>query len=226
MVRGDTTGAIVQVRRRVRAGAEEIFDLWTKPDLMVRWMSPYPGAVDCKASCDLRPGGAFSLVMSSEESIRDVSGTYVEVDRPRKLVFTWIGPLTNNVNTLVTVELTPCGDETDLVLTHERLPTPAICEGHTRGWGNMLDHMADTVSKDLLVDVEPSLQVMAGLVPAIHAFLAQSPKEDVDARDKPGHDDGERQFDRTETCSSLRAETTATAPPIYGCAVIRGAGHG
>ena len=29
--------------------------------------------------------------------------------------------------------------------------------------------------------------VMAGLVPAIHVFLAAS--KDVDARDKPGHDD-------------------------------------
>jgi len=116
-VSGDATGPIVQIRRRVRAGADEIFDLWTKPDLMVRWMSPYPGAVDCKASCDLRPGGAFSLVMSSGESRREVSGAYVQVDRPRKLVFTWMGPLTNNVNTLVTLELTPRGDETDLVLT-------------------------------------------------------------------------------------------------------------
>src|SRR6202167_371772 len=128
MVRGDTTGPIVQIRRRVRAEAEQIFDLWTKPDLMVRWMSPYPGAVDCKASCDLRPGGTFSLVMSSEGSSREVSGTYVQVDRPRKLVFTWIGPLTNNVNTLVTVELIPRGDETDLMLTHERLPTSTIVE--------------------------------------------------------------------------------------------------
>ena len=117
MDRGDTTGPIVQVRRRVRAGAEEIFDLWTKPELMVRWMSPYPGTVHCKASCDPRPGGAFSLVMTSEESRREVSGTYLEVDRPRKLVFTWSGPLTNNVKTLVTVELIPRGDETDLVLT-------------------------------------------------------------------------------------------------------------
>jgi len=146
MARGDTTGPIVQVRRRVKAGAEEIFDLWTRPDLMVRWMSPFPGAVDCKASCDLRPGGAFSLVMSSPEARRDVSGTYVEIDRPRKLVFTWIGPLTNNVNTLVTVELNPRGDnETDLVLTHERLPTPAIHEGHTKGWGIILDHLAEAV---------------------------------------------------------------------------------
>ena len=148
MVRGEATGPIVQIRRRVKAGAEEIFDLWTKPDLMVRWMSPFPGAVDCKASCDLRSGGAFSLFMSSKESIREVSGTYLHVDRPRKLVFTWIGPLTNNVNTLVTVELNPDGDETDLVLTHERLPTTRIVEGHTIGWGNILDHLANAVSKD------------------------------------------------------------------------------
>jgi uncharacterized protein YndB with AHSA1/START domain len=148
MSRDHTTSPIVQIRRRLRAGAEQIFDLWTKPDLMVRWMSPYPAAVDCKASCDLRPGGAFSLVMSSKESSREVSGTYVEIDRPHKLVFTWIGPLTNNVNTLVTVELIPHGDETELVLTHERLPTPTIVEGHTIGWGNILDHLADAVSKD------------------------------------------------------------------------------
>jgi uncharacterized protein YndB with AHSA1/START domain len=149
MDRGDTAGAIVQIRRRVKAGAAEIFDLWTKPDLMVRWMSPFPGAVNCKASCDLRPGGAFSLVMTSAESIREVSGTYVQIDRPRKLVFTWVGPLTKNVNTLVTLELNPDGDETELVLIHERLPTPAIHEGHTKGWGHILDHLADEVLKDL-----------------------------------------------------------------------------
>jgi uncharacterized protein YndB with AHSA1/START domain len=147
MVRDDAMGGIVQVRRRVKARAEEVFDLWTRPDLMVRWMSPFPGAVDCKASCDLRPGGAFSLAMSSQESSREVSGTYVEVERPRKLVFTWTGALTDNVNTLVTVELTPRGDETDLVLTHERLPTSAIVEGHTRGWGLILDHLAEAVAK-------------------------------------------------------------------------------
>jgi uncharacterized protein YndB with AHSA1/START domain len=148
MDRDDATGPIVQLRRRLSAGAEQIFDLWTKPDLMVRWLSPFPGAVDCKASCDLRPGGAFSLVMTSADSSREVSGTYVQIDRPRKLVFTWIGPLTNHVTTLVTVELIPIGDQTELVLTHERLPTPAMHEGHTKGWGHILDHLADAVSND------------------------------------------------------------------------------
>jgi len=143
----DTTAPFVQVRRRIQAGPEQIFDLWTRPDLMVRWMSPFPGEVDCKASCDPRPGGAFSLVMSSGEARREVTGTYVQLERPYKLVFTWTGPLTNHVMTLVTVELKPVGNETDLVLTHERLPTPAMWEGHTKGWGFILDHLADAVSK-------------------------------------------------------------------------------
>jgi len=30
---------------------------------------------------------------------------------------------------------------------------------------------------------------MAGPVPAIHAFFAVHKKQDVDARDKPGHDE-------------------------------------
>ncbi|MBV8840810.1 MAG: hypothetical protein JO000_30085 [Alphaproteobacteria bacterium] len=43
MARGDMTGQIVQIRRRVRAAAEEIFELWTNPELMVRWMRPVSG---------------------------------------------------------------------------------------------------------------------------------------------------------------------------------------
>lgn len=146
MVRDDTTAPTVKIRRRVKATAAEIFDLWTQPELMARWMSPFPGTVDCKATCDPRPGGTFSLVMSSPDAKREVSGTYLEVDRPHKLVFTWTGPLTHQVNTLVTLELHPQGDETDLLLTHERLPTTAIVEGHTKGWGNILDHLAETIS--------------------------------------------------------------------------------
>jgi uncharacterized protein YndB with AHSA1/START domain len=146
MARADTTAATVQIRRRVKAAADEIFDLWTRPELMARWMSPFPGAVACKASCDPRPGGAFSLLMTSPEARREVSGAYVEIDRPRKLVFTWTGPLTNDVETLVTLELTPRGDETELVLTHERLPNSAIVEGHIKGWGHILDHLAEAVA--------------------------------------------------------------------------------
>jgi hypothetical protein len=44
--------------------------------------------------------------------------------------------------------------------------------------------------------------VMAGLVPAIHAFSLKGRNKDVDARDKRGHD-VERWFDLIGTRSSL-----------------------
>jgi hypothetical protein len=45
---------------------------------------------------------------------------------------------------------------------------------------------------------------MAGLVPAIHVFLAVRVRQDVDARDKPGHDE-------------VRAAVAARKPPLlYG----------
>ena len=50
---------------------------------------------------------------------------------------------------LVTLEPNRSGDECDLVLTHERLPTSAMIEGHTKGWGIILDHLADAVSNDI-----------------------------------------------------------------------------
>ena len=60
-------------------------------------------------------------------------------------MFTWSGPLTSHVTTLVSVELNQRGDETELVLTHERLPTSAMVEGHTKGWRQILDHLAEAL---------------------------------------------------------------------------------
>src|SRR5262245_52992570 len=51
-----------------------------------------------------------------------------------------------------------------------------------------------TSSKVMWWRAPPSLHVMAGLVPAIHVFLSRGTKN-VDARDKPGHDERVRRDD-------------------------------
>jgi len=141
------TGAVptLVIKRRVAATPREVFELWTEPELMAPWMSPYPGPVDCEAEADVRVGGAYSLKMGSGESQCEIEGTYVDVDPPNRLVFTWSGPPTRNAKTLVTLELSDAPGGTDLVLTHERLPTPDVRQGHEIGWGNFLDHLADAL---------------------------------------------------------------------------------
>ena len=46
--------------------------------------------------------------------------------------------------------------------------------------------------------------VMPGLVPGIHVFLDAERKEDVDGRDKPGHNDGARR--EIACCIRVREE--------------------
>jgi uncharacterized protein YndB with AHSA1/START domain len=132
----------VKIKRVIASPAQQIFDLWTQPELMARWMSPYPGAVQCGAEADVRVGGTFRLSMSSAESRCDIEGTYVEIERPHRLVFTWLGPPTRGVTTLVTLELKTVHAGTELTLTHEKLPTAEVRQGHLTGWETMLEHLA------------------------------------------------------------------------------------
>jgi uncharacterized protein YndB with AHSA1/START domain len=132
-------GAPLVVRRTLSASPERVFAAWLEPQSMARWLSPFADAV---AEVDARVGGAFRVVMRGLGREIEHTGTYQEIDRPRRLVFTWISPYTGSEPSLVTVELTPVspGDRTELTLTHERLPVDQVAS-HGGGWGTMLEHL-------------------------------------------------------------------------------------
>lgn len=129
------TGALV-VERVLPASPDEVFNAWTTPSGMAAWMSPVGAA---EAEVDLRVGGSFRVVMV--EARLEHRGQYLKIDRPRRLVFTWISAFTGADPSVVTVELHPHDDGTRLVLMHERLPEEVI-DGHRDGWGTMIERLA------------------------------------------------------------------------------------
>lgn len=131
------TEALV-IERILPASPEEVFAAWTTPRRMADWMSPVGRA---EAETDLRVGGSFLVIMAGPDSRIEHTGTYLEVDPPRRLVFTWVSPFTGPEPSLVTVELHPHGDGTRLTLSHERLPSD-IVESHRGGWDTMLERLA------------------------------------------------------------------------------------
>ena len=50
--------------------------------------------------------------------------------------------MTLNEDTLVTVELYPRGEETELVLIHERLPSADIAASYNAGWLTIVEKCA------------------------------------------------------------------------------------
>ena len=127
----------IEVRRLLSAPPAEVFRWWTDPELVGRWMSPVGVA---EAELDVRSGGRLRIVMRGEGVTIVHTGEYVEVDPPRRLVFTWNSAYTDGPS-VVAVELLPRGDGTELVLRHSALPAE-IVESHRGGWGAMLARLS------------------------------------------------------------------------------------
>src|SRR5579864_4147171 len=123
----------LSIRRRMPASREVVFEAWTDPQGLSEWMCP-GDIVSAEAQLDLRVGGSYRIMMKSKTQDHVHTGIYQVVDPPSKLVFTW----TQNekeVPTLVTVEFIAHGNETELVLTHERFPDADVMKRYQGGWG-------------------------------------------------------------------------------------------
>ncbi|HSJ08731.1 MAG TPA: SRPBCC domain-containing protein, partial [Longimicrobiales bacterium] len=70
------------------APRELVFDVWTKPEHMAQWFGSH-GTVIPHCEMDVRVGGAWRLVMlGTDGQDYPLHGTYVEVARPERLVYT------------------------------------------------------------------------------------------------------------------------------------------
>jgi uncharacterized protein YndB with AHSA1/START domain len=126
----------LRIDRVVDAPIEEVFAAWTTPSQMT-WMS---AVGEAEVEADVRPGGRFTVVMVGDGRRIEHTGEYLAVDPPRRLEFTWVSPFTGSEPSVVSVDLTPAGGGTRLVLTHRQLPTDEVAN-HRTGWGRILDRL-------------------------------------------------------------------------------------
>lgn len=135
---------VVHLRRTFAAPRERVFQAWTEPEALRKWLSP-AGCSTPVAEVDLRVGGKYRIGMQfPHEEVFYVSGIYRTVQPPEKLVFTWRWekPEMDFGETLVTVEFHARGDATEVILTHEHFPTRDVSEQHSQGWSEIFDKLA------------------------------------------------------------------------------------
>jgi uncharacterized protein YndB with AHSA1/START domain len=109
------------------------------PEVLRRWWGAGPDWTSPAVEIDLRPDGRYRLSMEDPSgTVRTVGGRYVEVDPPRRLVFTWAWEshgAEQDGATLVTVEFHEEGPgATRVVLTHSGFADAASRERHREGW--------------------------------------------------------------------------------------------
>lgn len=134
------------IRRRMPVPREAVYAAWTDPDNMREWMCP--GEVQsAEAKLDVRVGGSYRILMKGGQQEYDHTGTYQVVDPPSKLAFTWISKGTDNQPTLVTLEFLDRGEESELVLTHERFTTEDMMKRHKGGWTQIVEKLVVQLQK-------------------------------------------------------------------------------
>ncbi len=133
------------VERFLDADCETVFAAWTNPVLIARWFFVDP-SWRAEVENELRVGGSYRLTMHTADGERHVMhGEYLEIERPRRVAFTWSSHVASN--TRVVVELEPKGNGTQLRLTHYLPSSDEVRKAHEHGWmgclGN-LEHLLDS----------------------------------------------------------------------------------
>jgi uncharacterized protein YndB with AHSA1/START domain len=140
--------AAVVVRRTIAAPAEDLFDAFMEPEALATWMRP--GTIKSTvAKVEPRIGGSYEITMQGQSGPLKHTGVYRVIDRPKRLVFTWHSPGTDEMETLVTVDFLRAGKSTEVVVTHEQLPESAR-PSHANGWTSGLQHLDEACTQGLL----------------------------------------------------------------------------
>lgn len=90
-------------------------------------------------------GGGFSYIVRRQGKELTHAGKYLEVDRPRRLVFTWqVLEDAAGEDSQVVVEIAPIIDGCELTLTHEMsYKWKDFVEQSKAAWGKMLDKLTE-----------------------------------------------------------------------------------
>jgi uncharacterized protein YndB with AHSA1/START domain len=123
----------------IDAAPEKVFPYLVEPDLLTTWIGE-------ESWNDPRPGGVFRLKFDSENVVR---GEFVEIDPPRRVVYTWGSEERESLpagSTRVAFDLEPENGGTRVRLRHSDLPTEQEVEQHTKGWDHFLPLLAEVAA--------------------------------------------------------------------------------
>lgn len=134
----------VRVTRRFTASPARIFDAWLDPKQAGKFLFATATGQMVRVAIDARVGGSFTIVDRRDGEDVTHTGTYVAIDRPRRLAFTFAVPKFSPESSRVTIDIAPAGTGCELILTHEGVLADYASRTEA-GWNGILAGLAGTL---------------------------------------------------------------------------------
>ena len=131
----------VHLNRVFAVGRDYLFQCFTDPSLLLRWWGP-EGASCVNVHSDAVAGGTYRFEIVGDDSGERnvVSGEYLVVEPPQRLVFSWAWDATAAEVTQVELTFNAISPTTtELVLVHSRFPNSDRAAAHNQGWDSSFD---------------------------------------------------------------------------------------
>ena len=125
------------VSRSVPASADAVFDVWLDPQ------SPGgPWFGGHRVILNPVVDGLFYMAVEHAQRVWPHYGRFVEIDRPRRIAYTWVSEATRGLESIVLVTLEPRDGKTLVTLRHTGVPDDDQGRQHKDGWDWMLSALA------------------------------------------------------------------------------------
>jgi uncharacterized protein YndB with AHSA1/START domain len=159
MSKGSLEGMDLVITRVFDAPRELVFDAWTKAEHLQHWQGAPRGFTTATEKSDIRPGGGFRICMRSPEGAEHrLEGSYREIVRPERLVFThvWLDASGKpSQETLVTVTFIERGGKTEMTLRQSGFKSAESRDGHRMGWTSAFDVLGEYLARTTDTRNEP-----------------------------------------------------------------------
>src|SRR4051812_47397762 len=131
----ETTTVVERIE--INAGPDRVFDALVEPEQLRQWWGS-PDTYITEWQIDLRAGGEYVCTATAAGHEMTVRGRFLEIDPPRRLVYTWNASWDPTGETTVQFDLTPRGQGTIVQVTHSGFAAGADRAGYSDGWNRII----------------------------------------------------------------------------------------
>jgi len=135
------TDLSVNISKTFNAPIEKVFDAWLDPLMLTQFILPAPGMAQPQVENDAREGGRFSIIMQVGDERIPHTGTYLALERPQRLAFSWESPFSTDDSVVTLVFDAIDSSTTRLDLSHIKFINEEARANHQGGWNNILDQL-------------------------------------------------------------------------------------